>query len=156
MPDQVRVDPRELPDVSGLVVGVLGGTGPQGRGLALRLSSVGQQVLVGSRDEGRASQTAEEIGGGVRGMENADCARGADVVVVAVPWEGHTALLEPLADVLAGKVVVDCVNPIAFDSAGAYALDVDDGSAAQQAARLLPESRVVAAFHHVSAVVLLD
>ena len=60
--------------------------------------------------------------------------------------------MKELADALAGKIVVDCVNPLGFDKQGAYALHVEEGSAAQQAASLLPDSRVVAAFHHVSAV----
>jgi NADPH-dependent F420 reductase len=77
-------------------------------------------------------------------------------VVVAVPWEGHRELLEGLADALAGKVVVDCVNPLGFDKRGAYPLVVPEGSAAEQAAAVLPGSTVVAAFHHVSAVLLED
>jgi NADPH-dependent F420 reductase len=73
-----------------------------------------------------------------------------------VPWEGHRELLESVREQLAGKVVVDCVNPLGFDERGAYPLDVEEGSAAQQAAAVLPESRVTAAFHHVSAVLLDD
>jgi 8-hydroxy-5-deazaflavin:NADPH oxidoreductase len=146
----------EQVDVSRLVVGVLGGTGPQGRGLAYRWAVAGQQVVVGSRSAERAAAVAAEIGLGVRGTDNASCARAADVVVVAVPWDGHEELLASLADELAGRVVVDCVNPLGFDEKGAYALVTPDGSAAQQAARLLPGSTVVAAFHHVSAVLLDD
>jgi NADPH-dependent F420 reductase len=77
-------------------------------------------------------------------------------VVGAVPWDGHKQLLASLAGELAGKVVVDCVNPLGFDKQGAYALPVEEGSAAEQAAAVLPGSRVVGAFHHVSAVLLLD
>jgi len=77
-------------------------------------------------------------------------------VIVAVPWDGHASLLSGLAAELAGKIVVDCVNPLGFDKQGAFALDIDEGSAAQQAAALLPQSRLVAAFHHLSAVLLLD
>ncbi len=146
----------DAPGVAGLVVGVLGGTGPQGRGLAFRLASAGQQVVLGSRSAERAAAVAAEIGLEVRGLDNAGCARASDVVVVAVPWEGHEELVASLVDELAGRVVVDCVNPLGFDAQGAYALTVPDGSAAQQAARLLPGSTVVAAFHHVSAVVLND
>ena len=148
--------PYELPDVSSLVVGVLGGTGEQGRGLAVRLAAAGQRVLIGSRSAERATQAAEEIGGPVTGSDNAACATEADVVIVAVPYDGHAALLASLASELEGKVVVDCVNPLGFDKQGAFALHVDEGSAAQQAASLLPGSRVVGAFHHVSAVLLLD
>jgi hypothetical protein len=75
---------------------------------------------------------------------------------VAVPWDAHESTLRPLAGTLAGRIVVDCVNPLGFDKQGAYALPVPQGSAAQQAAALLPEARVVAAFHHVSAVLLQD
>jgi len=148
--------PYELPDVSSLVVGVLGGTGEQGRGLAVRLAAAGQRVLIGSRSAERAAQAAEEIGGSVTGADNAACATEADVVIVAVPYDGHATLLASLASELEGKVVVDCVNPLGFDKQGAFALDVEEGSAAQQAASLLPGSRVVGAFHHVSAVLLLD
>ena len=72
------------------------------------------------------------------------------------PIEGHADLLASLARPLAGKIVVDCVNPLGFDSQGPYALAVADGSAAQEAQRILPDSTVVAAFHHVSAVRLED
>ncbi|WP_030909884.1 NADPH-dependent F420 reductase [Streptomyces sp. NRRL F-5126] len=149
-------DPWELPDVSGLVVGVLGGTGDQGRGLAYRFARAGQRVIIGSRSQERARSAAGELGGGVEGAANADCASRSDVVIVAVPWEGHAKTLESLRDELAGKLVVDCVNPLGFDKKGAYALTPEEGSAAQQAAVLLPQARVTAAFHHLSAVLLQD
>ena len=144
-------------DVADLIVGVLGGTGDQGRGLAHRLAAAGNPVIIGSRSAERTQAAAAELGGGaIRGMANADAAGEADVVIVAVPWEGHRDLLDSLAGPLAGKIVIDCVNPMGFDNRGAYPLPVADGSAAQQAAAVLPDSRVVGAFHHVSAVVLLD
>lgn len=144
------------PDVSTLRIGVLGGTGEQGRGLARRLALAGQSIVVGSRDAGRAAAAAAEIGSGVVGLDNEECARQSDIVVVAVPWDGHADLLSSLVEALDGKVVVDCVNPLGFDKQGAYALPVAEGSAAQQAAAILSGSRVVAAFHHISAVLLLD
>ena len=153
---QTTADARDLPDVSELSVGVLGGTGEQGRGLARRLAMSGHRVVIGSRDAGRAASIAAEVGFGVEGLSNEDCARGCDIVIVAVPWDGHAALLESLQDALADKIVVDCVNPLGFDKQGAFALDVAEGSAAQQAAAILGGSRVVAAFHHISAVLLLD
>lgn len=149
-------DPWDLPDVSGLVVGVLGGTGDQGRGLAYRLARAGQKVIIGSRVAERAEAAAAELGNGVEGAANADCALRSDVVIVAVPWEGHAKTLESLKEELAGKLVVDCVNPLGFDKKGAYALTPEEGSAAEQAAALLPDSRVTAAFHHLSAVLLQD
>lgn len=148
--------PHDLPDVSGLVVGVLGGTGDQGRGLAYRLARQGQRVVIGSRSAERAAAAAAELGAGVAGAENAECAASSDIVVVAVPWDGHRALLESLRDQLAGKIVVDSVNPLGFDKKGAYALRPEEGSAAEQAFALLPQSRVTAAFHHLSAVLLQD
>ncbi|MBB1244221.1 NADPH-dependent F420 reductase [Streptomyces durbertensis] len=149
-------DPWTLPDVSGLVVGVLGGTGDQGRGLAYRLARAGQKVIIGSRTAERARTAAEELGEGVEGADNAECARRSDIVIVAVPWEGHADTLRSLREELAGKLVVDCVNPLGFDKKGAYALRPEEGSAAEQAAALLPDSRVTAAFHHLSAVLLRD
>ncbi len=151
-----RTDPN--PEEFGTVA-VLGGTGPQGRGLARRFAAAGIPVVIGSRDAGRAGQAAApmaSVGLPVSGEGNAAAAAAGDIVVVAVPYEGHEDLLKSLAGELAGKIVVDCVNPLGFDQQGAFYLDVPEGSAAQQAAAVLPESRVVAAFHHVSAVVLED
>ena len=150
-----------LPDsLTSITVAVLGGTGPQGRGLARRFAAAGLPVVLGSRSADRAQETAttlaEATGGTVTGQDNEAAAVAGDVVVVAVPWDGHAELLRSLAGVLEGKVVVDCVNPLGFDKQGAYPLAVDEGSAAQQAAALLPGSTVVGAFHHVSAVVLED
>ncbi len=153
--------------VEELVVGILGGTGPQGRGLGVRLAAAGQRVLLGSRDADRAAEVAEDVarrarpaaGGAdvsVTGGSNADVAGAADLVIVAVPFAGHAATLAELATPLAGKVVVDCVVPMGFDELGAYVLEVPEGSVSQQAAALLPDSSVVGAFHHVSAVLLED
>jgi 8-hydroxy-5-deazaflavin:NADPH oxidoreductase len=156
-----RVPPGRGTDAANLTVGVLGGTGDQGRGLARRLAAAGNPVIIGSRVAARAAAAAAGIAAepgiaDIRGMANEDAARAADVVIAAVPWEGHRDLLAALAGPLAGKVVIDCVNPLGFDSRGAYPLPVAEGSAAEQAAAVLPESSVVGAFHHVSAVLLLD
>ena len=153
--------------VEELVVGVLGGTGPQGRGLAVRLAAAGQRILLGSRDAERAVEVAAEVGAralaaagraevSVQGGSNVDVAGAADVVIVAVPYDGHAATLADLAPALAGKIVIDCVVPMGFDELGAYVLDVPEGSVTQQAAALLPDSQVVGALHHLSAVLLED
>jgi 8-hydroxy-5-deazaflavin:NADPH oxidoreductase len=139
-----------------MTVAVLGGTGPQGRGLATRFAVAGLDVVLGSRTADRAVAAAAALPGVVCGMSNMDAARAGDIVVVAVPWDGHAALLQELASVLVGKIVVDCVNPLGFDKQGAYAVAVPEGSATQQAARILAGSTVVGAFHHVSAVLLAD
>ncbi|MER6992862.1 NADPH-dependent F420 reductase [Saccharopolyspora hirsuta] len=149
-----------MADVREMTIGVLGGTGAQGRGLAIRWARAGLKVVIGSRSADRAEQAAKEIvevaGGDVTGQDNAGCAAAADIVLAAVPWDGHAELLKSLQPQLAGKIVIDCVNPLGFDKKGPYALPVPEGSAAQQAEQLLPESRVTAAFHHVSAVTLAD
>ncbi len=146
------------PDPGALVIGVLGGTGDQGRGLARRLAMAGSRVIIGSRDARRAVAAAASVGRPpqLTGAANEDAARAADVVIAAMPWEGHRDLLASLAAALDGKILIDCVNPLGFDARGAYPLPVEAGSAAQQAAALLPGTRVVGAFHHVSAVLLLD
>ena len=143
-----------------LTIAVLGGTGPQGRGLARRLSTAGLAVVLGSRTAERAEQAATELanvtGRAVRGATNGEAAASGDIVLVVVPWDGHAELLQSLRSELAGKIVVDCVNPLGFDKQGPYALAVPEGSATQQAAAILTGSRVVGAFHNVSAVLLED
>lgn len=145
--------------VNETTVAVLGGTGPQGRGLARRFAAGGVDVVIGSRDAARAEAVAKELradGLAVSGVDNRSAAQAAGIAVVAVPWDGHAATLTSLRTELAGKVVIDCVNPLGFDKRGPYALAVLEGSAAEQAQALLPESRVVGAFHHLSATLLED
>jgi NADPH-dependent F420 reductase len=157
------VEQNAIPEIAELSIGILGGTGDQGKGLARRFALAGHRVLIGSRSAERAHAAAADLnaefasfGPVIKGMDNASAAAAADIVIVAVPWDGHKATLESLREPLSGKVVVDCVNPLGFDKQGAYPLPVEEGSAAQQAAAVLDGSRVVAAFHHVSAVILLD
>jgi NADPH-dependent F420 reductase len=154
-------DPAQQPDVSTLSLAFLGGTGDQGRGLGRRFAMAGHRVVIGSRRPERAEAAAAELresaaGADISGVGNAEAAASADVVVVAVPYEGHADLLRSLTGEVAGKIVVDCVNPLGFDKQGAYPLTVEEGSAAEQAAAILPDARLVAAFHHVSAITLLD
>jgi NADPH-dependent F420 reductase len=137
-------------------IAVIGGTGPQGRGLAYRWARHGHRVVLGSRSQERAAATAAEVtgrltDGSVSGATNADAAAGAEVVVLAVPYDGHDELVTALGEALSGKVVISCVNPLGFDKKGPFGLDVPGGSAAETAATLVPEARVVGAFHHVSA-----
>jgi NADPH-dependent F420 reductase len=150
----------ETPDLASLTIAVLGGTGPQGRGLARRFAQAGLTVVIGSRGAEKGAATAAELaeatGGAITGADNLSAAKAGDVVLVVVPWEGHGELLQSLKPALAGKIVVDCVNPLGFDKQGAYALPVEEGSAAQQAQAILTESTVVGAFHNVSAVKLED
>ena len=143
-----------------LTIGLLGGTGPQGRGLALRLALAGHQVLLGSRDPGRAAAVTAELLAGrdlpLRGVGNAEAAERGEVVFLVFPYDGQAAVLPGLAGALGGKVVVDVVNPLGWDRAGPHLLQVPEGSAAEQAQALLPGARVVAAFHHAAPKLLAD
>ena len=155
-------DQQAMPHVGDLVVGILGGTGDQGRGLSYRFARAGLRVLIGSRSSERGEAAARDVAalpgvtGEVTGGANPDVARAADVAIITVPWDGHAETVASLREPLAGKIVVDCVNPLGFDERGPYAVQVAEGSAAEQSAALLPASRVCAAFHHVSAVLLAD
>jgi NADPH-dependent F420 reductase len=159
---RAHVTTMQTGEIADLTLAFLGGTGDQGRGLARRFALAGHRVVLGSRQADRAASVAAELAETVTdpslvsGADNESAAAAGDVVVVAVPWEGHETLVGALASALAGKIVIDCVNPMGFDDKGAFALTVAEGSAAQQAAALLPDSTVVAAFHHVSAMLLLD
>jgi NADPH-dependent F420 reductase len=135
-------------------IGILGGTGDLGCGLALRLGTAGHEVCLGSRSAARGQEVAARLGlARVRGAANADAAREADVVIVATPHEGHAALVADLAPLLTGKVVVDAVVPL---GAGLSYAPPPDGSCAQETQRLAPGARVVAAFHSVSARLLAE
>ncbi len=144
-------------------IAVIGGTGPQGKGLAYRFARGGHDVVLGSRSAERAAPVAEEVrarlastpgAGTVSGTSNEEACATADVVLLAVPYDGHDELVAGLP--LGGKIVVSCVNPLAFDKRGAHGLVVDagEGSAAETAQRLQPDATLVGAFHHVSAVTL--
>ena len=139
----------------------LGGTGPEGKGLALRLALAGEDVVIGSRDAQRAGAAAEELAaiiqdsagrGSIDGADNADAAQRSDAAFLTVPYEAQRPMLERLAAPLAGKVVVNVIAPMRFERGrGAIAVPVDAGSAAEEAQSLLPDSHVVAAFQNVSA-----
>jgi NADPH-dependent F420 reductase len=140
---------------AGQILGFLGGTGPQGRGLAARFAVAGRQVLLGSREAARGREVAAEVaaqtGRPVSGGANDEVARTADVAFVVLPYAAQADTLAPLAEALAGKLVVNCVNHMVFDGDGPYAPGVPAGSAAQECAALLPRSIVVSAFHDISA-----
>lgn len=144
-------------------VAVIGGTGPQGKGLGYRFAKGGHDVVLGSRAAEKAEAVAAEVrerlggtagAGEVSGAANADAVEACDVVLLAVPYEGHDELVASLP--LAGKTVISCVNPLAFDKRGAHGRVVNggEGSAAESAQALAPEAVVVGAFHNVSAVLL--
>ncbi|MCW2944963.1 MAG: NADPH-dependent reductase [Actinoallomurus sp.] len=139
-------------------IALIGGTGPQGKGLAYRFAKAGHAIIIGSRSSERAHQAAIDIASRVgdaaqvSGADNATAAESADVVLLAVPYDGHAVLVESLRAQLAGKVVISCVNPLGFDKRGPYGLDLADGSAAEEVQRIVPDAKLAGAFHHLSAV----
>jgi NADPH-dependent F420 reductase len=145
-------------------IAVIGGTGPAGMGLALRWARAGEIIIIGSRDEERAKQTAaaiqQKVGpqANVSGMENAAACAAADILMLTVPFEGQAALLKQLKPAMTeGSILIDATVPLAASVGGraSRTLGVWQGSAAQQAAELVPkEVSVVAAFHNVSAELL--
>lgn len=140
-------------------IAVVGGTGAQGKGLAYRFARAGHTLVIGSRSAERAQGAAEEIlarvpGADVSGATNEDALAGAEIALLAVPYAGHDELVASLADALADKIVISCVNPLGFDKRGPYGLAVEGGSSAEVLASLVPTARVVGSFHHVSAVSL--
>jgi NADPH-dependent F420 reductase len=144
-------------------VAVIGGTGEQGFGLAVRWARAGIECVIGSRDEGRAKAAARRIldlvpDGRVHGLDNAAAASAA-VVVVAVPFAGQAAIYRSIAPALRDEsVVVDCTVPLAAAVGGrpTQVLGVWHGSAAQQGASLLERGTLCAAFHSLSAATLKD
>lgn len=142
-------------------VGIIGGTGPMGRGLALRLGHSGLAVVVGSRDPARAEESATAIrsqladgAGTIRGAGNREAAKFGELTLLTVPYQsGSPAVLE-LAGQLRGRVVVSTASPMEFQGGRAYPIRPEAGSATQEVAQLCPGARVVGAFHTVSAPLL--
>ena len=143
-------------------VGILGGTGPAGRGLATRLAAAGVDVSIGSRDDERARSVAGETVArwpgrslSIRGDGNAAVAT-ADVVVVATPWESAVATAGALAPALAGKVVISMANALVKEGREMLALIPPRGSVAAAVQAALPGSMVAASFHHLPAADMED
>jgi 8-hydroxy-5-deazaflavin:NADPH oxidoreductase len=143
-------------------VGIVGGTGPAGRGLAVRLAAAGVRVTIGSRDAGRAVGIAAETVAAwpdrdlaVHGAEN-EAVTGADLVVVATPWDSAPATVRPLAEALSGKVVVSMANALVKDGREMLALVPPRGSVAAAIQQALPGSLVAASFHHLPAKEMSD
>ena len=144
------------------MLAILGGTGPEGKGLALRLAMAGETPIIGSRDASRGAAAAQELSQlasnvDIRGSDNSGAVLQADVGFLAFPYEGQRPVLEDLGPALKGKIVVSVIAPMKFERGkGASAVEVGAGSAAQEAQDMLPESQVVAAFQNASAEELLE
>lgn len=139
-----------------MIVAILGGTGKEGTGLALRWARVGHAILIGSRSADRARERAAEMGrlapgGRFEGRTNEAASREGELVVVAVPHAGHRALLTELRSALAGKIVLETVAPLDFAGPRLYA-PPPEGSAAEEARAVLGAGTpVVAGLHALAA-----
>jgi NADPH-dependent F420 reductase len=145
-------------------IAVLGGTGPEGFGLALRWAQAGETVIIGSRDLKRAEEAASKIqnkigsNAQVSAKENIEACAAADLLVLTIPFEAHAALLKQLKPVIRpGSILIDATVPLAASVGGrpTRTLGIWQGSAAQETAEILPKDvSVVAAFHNLSATLL--
>ncbi|MCY3637766.1 MAG: NAD(P)-binding domain-containing protein, partial [Chloroflexi bacterium] len=138
------------------MIGFIGGTGPEGRGLALRFALSGEDILIGSRDMERAKSAADSVREiapaiSIDGGLNSDVAAQSDIVVIAVPYSAQKPTLESLTSELSGKLIINVVAPLAFNKGIASAVRVEAGSAALEAQEIVPDAIHTAAFHNVSA-----
>ena len=135
-------------------IAVLGGTGDLGSALARRWAAAGYPIVLGSRSKEKAEAAAREMnanhGSAVSGEDNRTAAAKADIVVLAVPYANHDAILNEIKPAVMGKIVVDTVVPLVPPKVSVVKLP-PDGSAALSAQRLLAGARVQSAFHNVSA-----
>jgi len=140
-----------MSETSKPVIGIIGGTGDLGSGLAKGWSASGYQVVIGSRSKEKAVSLAAELGNGIVGEDNVGAARAADIVILAVPYSSHNATIEEIKETVQGKIVVDAAVPLVPPKVSMVQLP-GEGSAAQIAQSLLGEGvRVVSAFHNVGA-----
>ena len=136
-------------------IAVLGGTGSLGRGLALRLASLGYDVIVGSRDVRKAEAKAEEygkiLGVNIKGLDNKKAAMECDIAIITIPWKYAFDTAESLKDELAKKIVVSPIVPMEKSANGFVYVNLPEGSAAEKSASILPDSIIVAAYHNIPA-----
>ncbi len=137
-------------------ISILGGTGPEGRGIAVRLALAGHAVCLGSRDEAKAIDVAidlsSSVGIHVIGLDNAAAAKDGDIIFLTVPYAAQSSLLDLVKDDLKHKVVVNVIAPMEFiKGLGAKSVEVAAGSAAEECRDLVKDAKIVSAFQNVSA-----
>jgi NADPH-dependent F420 reductase len=137
-------------------IAIIGGTGALGTGLAMRWAGAGYTVVLGSRTREKAEEAAARIevrngAPAVRGLDNREAAAACDLVVVAVPYGNHAAILDDIKDAVRGKIVVDAVVPLVPPKVSVVQLPPETSAAQAAQARLGAETRVVSAFHNVAA-----
>ena len=144
------------------MISIIGGTGPEGKGLGLRLAMAGEKVFIGSREEPKGQEVAQQIKEieGVRnitveGGSNFNAAKMGDIIIISTPYSGHKQTLMDYASLLKDKIIIDVVVPLSFSKGKISTLPISEGSVAEEAQEILKESSVVGAFHNVSAEDLL-
>jgi NADPH-dependent F420 reductase len=141
-------------------IGFIGGTGPEGKGLAARFARAGMNVILGSRSTERGEEAAKDVlstsGGNVRGATNEVTAQESDIVVLTVPFSGLIDTLEALVEPIGSKIVVSAVVPLLFAKGRVTMLTIEEGSASELAQRILPDAKVVGAYHNLAAGHLID
>jgi NADPH-dependent F420 reductase len=146
------------------MIGFIGGTGPEGKGLALRMAMAGENIIIGSREQEKGKLSADSLTnlvgqnqntGHISGGSNKSAAQKSDVVFIAVPYPGHKKTLTDLKDHLHGKIIINVVVPLSFNKGRAISQIVPEGSVAEQSQEILKDSPVVGAFHNISAEDLL-
>jgi NADPH-dependent F420 reductase len=136
-------------------IAILGGTGKEGAGLAARWALAGHSLIIGSRDPERAKTKAAELRDAtqkmpIMGESNAEAARLGTVIVLALPAQGLPTTLPEVREGCRGKVVVSTVVPLTFGGPRLFTPPAA-GSSAEEAQALLPDAKMVAAFHHIAA-----
>ena len=142
-------------------IAIIGGTGEEGIGLGMRFALAGHEVIIGSRDPSRAVAAADtliNLSGKrmVSGLSNSDASQAADIIILSVPYGALTDTLAPLKPHVAGKLMISVIAPLMMVEGKIRAAPVADGSAAREIANLLPDNKIVSAFHHLSAHDLID
>ena len=141
------------------MISFIGGTGPEGRGLALRFALAEEEIFIGSREKTRGIETAKKIDeycpGHIKGGSNEEAAYEADIVVIATPYDAQKNILKNLKASLDNKLIINVIAPLSFNKGKISSIRVPEGSAALECQNLLPDSSVISAFNNISAQDLL-
>ena len=144
------------------MISIIGGTGPEGKGLGLRLAMAGEEVFIGSREESRGIEVAQQIkeiknvpSMSIDGGSNLKAAKIGDIIIISTPYNGHKQTLIDYASHLKNKIIIDVVVPLSFSKGKISTLPITEGSVAEEAQEILKDSFIVGAFHNVSAEDLL-
>ncbi len=146
-------------------IGLLGGTGPEGKSLALRFAMAGHEIYIGSRDITKSYEVAKEIkekllsilpqSPVIHGETNENTSLNSEVIFITVPYNAQKQLISGLKNTLNDQIIVNTVVPMNFENGKPSIVTVKEGSAAEQIQTIVPNMRVISAFHNVSAVELL-